>query len=1535
MQRNFSKERRSGLLLCLLILGIFAALAVLPSYFRSSAGSRVGLFHRTSSLDEGIPKMWDIRQSKEDQNKLVELRQRAGTSDALVSDVRARFKDGESALRQRMPTVKVEYNEDIRIPEVISPDVYRDRIEWLSAPSNAKGADILRNFVKENNNLIGVTSQQVDELVTTADYTNPDGNLSFANLEQRINNIPVFRGEVKAGFTRDGRIIRVINNLAPGINYGSVSTDFGDPAVAVQNAAQHIRHELRPDEKVMNADASSANKVVFGEGDWATTAEKMYFPTEPGVAVPSWRVLIWQPVNAYYVIVDANTNTVLWHKNITDDDGTVPATYEVYNQPNTWAKIASSAAPLSPGPNDPALGTQGTITARNTISVIGNENGQTFNQKGWINDADNKTDGNNLEAGIDRDGSNGVDAPQIGSPNRVFTSTWNPPPGNPAPGDAPLTTEAQRGAVIQMFYVMNRYHDELYKLGFNEAARNFQNDNFGNGGLGNDRVSAEGQDSSGTNNANFSTPGDGSRGRMQMYLWDYPTPDRDGTGDADIIIHEVTHGTSNRIHGNGSGLGNQGGMMGEGWGDWYAHVMTSTPTDPINGVYTEGGYATYQLGGSFTANYFYGIRRFPTAVMAFTGGPNNKPYNPLTFGHINSNCDTTLGTPSNAVSSAYPRSPVIATSGSCSQVHNAGEIWKIALWEVRARFVQRRGFDDGNRAVLQAVTDGMKLSPLNPTFLQERDAIIAAAAALPYANLASADASDVREGFRIRGMGWSASVQTASSVTEAFDSPNAALDTFSVSDSTGNGNGFPEPGENVVLAIGVKNPNTGAPITNVTVTIDGGSPINYGTINDGQTVTQNIPYTVDPNAACGSTVSLSIVVSSTLGAQPAAIRSFVLGNPNGVLENFDGVTAPALPAGWTMTQDNGTGITWTTSATGANTAPNSAFANDPSGVNMASLVSPSTNVTSASAKLKFKNKYATENTYDGAVLEIKIGAGTWQDILAAGGTFVSGGYNGTLSTSFQNPLGGRQAWTGTSAGYLSTEVNLPAAANGQSVQFRWRMASDSSVGATGINIDDVEFINGYTCGAVATRARGDFDGDGKTDLAVFRPSEGNWYVQGSTNGFSATHWGLATDTIAPGDYDGDGKTDFAVFRPDANPANNDYFVLMSNGNVFRATSWGLPDDVPVSGDYDADGKTDLAVFRPSTGVWYVLNSSNNSNTVEPFGLTGDKPLAIDPEGDGKTNLAVYRPSENRWYIAKPTGSPATNFYVYDFGATGDQPAPADYDGDSKEDVAVFRPSDGTWYIRKSSDGSVIYTAFGQNGDIAVPGDYDGDGTADVAVYRGGTWYVNGSTAGTFQSNFGVATDIPVPYKFLPDMSGGGGGGSVTVSYTGPDVPFPDNNPAGVNINVPVSGVGTISDLNFSIDQVSGGTCDGTSGNVNCGISHTWVGDIIIKVTSLGGTTVAVYDRPGVPVPTSVGCSNNNLANILLNDEGGLPAVETACNTAGGTSAVFPSGNYSPNNPMSAFDGENADGTWVVNISDNAGGDTGTARAFSLIFNSGN
>lgn len=166
------------------------------------------------------------------------------------------------------------------------------------------------------------------------------------------------------------------------------------------------------------------------------------------------------------------------------------------------------------------------------------------NQKGWITDGGNTTDGNNVEAGIDRVAPDGVDATVEGN-NRVFNFSYNP--GTPTgTGDSPLSPEYQKGSVTNLFYLSNRYHDEMYLLGFTEATGNFQHENFTNQGRGGDRVSAQGQDISGANNAVFFSPSDGTRGRMQMYLWTLATPNRDGDLDADIVIHELTHGLSNR-----------------------------------------------------------------------------------------------------------------------------------------------------------------------------------------------------------------------------------------------------------------------------------------------------------------------------------------------------------------------------------------------------------------------------------------------------------------------------------------------------------------------------------------------------------------------------------------------------------------------------------------------------------------------------------------------------------------------------------------------------------------------------------------------------------------------------------------------------------------------------------------------------------------------------------------------------------------------------------------------------------------------------
>ena len=171
-------------------------------------------------------------------------------------------------------------------------------------------------------------------------------------------------------------------------------------------------------------------------------------------------------------------------------------------------------------------------------------------------------------------------------------------------------------------------------------------------------------------------------------------------------------------------------------------------------------------------------------------------------------------------------------------------------------------------------------------------------------------------------------------------------------------------------------------------------------------------------------------------------------------QNFDGVTAPALPAGWVNTAQAGSSA-WVTSTTTPHSAPNAAFAPNPGTVTDTTLDSPGISVPAGGARLSFMNFYTMESTFDGVVLEISINGGAFQDITTGGNAFIAGGYTGPISTAFGNPIGGRQAWSGTSSTYITSTINLPAAANGQSVKLRWRAATDNSVSATGVRIDGV------------------------------------------------------------------------------------------------------------------------------------------------------------------------------------------------------------------------------------------------------------------------------------------------------------------------------------------------------------------------------------------------------------------------------------------------------------------------------------------------
>jgi hypothetical protein len=242
----------------------------------------------------------------------------------------------------------------------------------------------------------------------------------------------------------------------------------------------------------------------------------------------------------------------------------------------------------------------------------------------------------------------------------------------------------------------------------------------------------------------------------------------------------------------------------------------------------------------------------------------------------------------------------------------------------------------------------------------------------------------------------------------------------------------------------------------------------------------------------------------------------------------------------------------------------------------------------------------------------------------------------------------------------------------------------------------------------------DYDGNGTSDISIYRPSNGVWYISGQSD----TQWGMPGDIPVPGNYDLDAATEIAIFRP-----NGGLWYISG----ISTTQWGASGDIPVPHDYNGGGVTDLTVWRPSNGVWYI-------NSVGDFqwGQEGDYLVPSDYNGDGVDEAAVWRPTNGEWFIYGGGYS--------QWGAQGDIPVPADYDGDGTTDIAVYRPSIGMWYIQYSGGGTAAIP-WGTALDIPVPGDYDGNGTTDVAIWRtsNGLWYIYGGAT----TQYGMMGDVPL------------------------------------------------------------------------------------------------------------------------------------------------------------------------------------------------
>ncbi len=602
-----------------------------------------------------------------------------------------------------------------------------DSTGFLSAPSNDDADAIARQFLTDHAAELGMTAEDFASLRLTDRYTSDHTGTTHLYYRQTLNGLDVVNAEVNVNVMADGRVLNVGSSLVAGLEperYPIATQPELSAIEALTSFAGEMDWTFDSEPTLVQAGQGLAQTMLLSSAGISLEdipARLQYVPTPGGGVELAWRLEVQTTDREHWfnASVSAQTGELAYMSDWVND-----ASYNVFAFPKESPSDGARTIEI-----DPQDTTASPFGWHDTDGVAGAE----FTD----------TRGNNVFAQEDADANN--------------SGGFRPDGGAALNFDFPLDltlapNQYQSAAITNLFYWNNILHDVHYQYGFNEAAGNFQTNNYGNGGLGNDAVLADAQDGSDLNNANFSTPPDGEAPRMQQFIFTSATPDRDSDLDAGIIVHEYGHGVTNRLTG---GPGNsdalnaiQSGSMGEGWSDWWSLMFAQTESDTANSVI---GIGTYALGQSPDGT---GIRRFPYSF--------DMSVNPLTY----------------------------ANFGATSGVHANGEIWASVLWDLNWLLIEGnaldaglsggQGFDadlyngtGGNNVAMQLVADGLKLQPANPSYLDARDAILAADQALTGGENQLA----IWKAFARRGMGFSADdggSGNATNVTAAFDLPSTS-----------------------------------------------------------------------------------------------------------------------------------------------------------------------------------------------------------------------------------------------------------------------------------------------------------------------------------------------------------------------------------------------------------------------------------------------------------------------------------------------------------------------------------------------------------------------------------------------------------------------------------------------------------------------------------------------------------------------------------------------------------------------------------------
>ena len=602
---------------------------------------------------------------------------------------------GLDRLRAHIPGVRTEWS-----PLFETPSFLRSIESPLTTDQKQIGPtplDTVARFMDNNPALFQADAQAIASAVVRRDAVSDHNGIRSIWLQQQINGIDIEGADLRATFDASGNLLTLGSRLLPQsgletpIDRSLLSADeatvlAAGAAVGIDRFGELTFHRGAPGEAMT---VVSAELGVIG----SISGAPIYLPISRDQLRLCHRVTLRPAHNqgAYEVFVDAADQTALLSRSLVSDAGATPS-YLVFTN--------DSPAPATPGPQapdalSPAFVTQSVVSLHALDAVASPD--------GWLNPDLATTRGNNIESHSDTDNDDLSDLPLIqSSPAGVFHFGY----------DASQSHESNLNAAItQAFYTGNWFHDRMHQLGFTEPFGAFQKDNFGRGGVDGDPILIDVQDSRETNNARFISSGaDGGVGRVEMSIWNGGGETRDSTVDIQILIHEFAHGVSLRLH---RGLeGSQAAGMGEGWSDFFALALLAEPSDDLDGVYAIGSYAAFAAGDPlpFEDSAYFGLRRFPYST--------NFAINPLTFEDI----DPQLF----AVSGLIPHSPIVAP-GNPVRIHQIGEVWCSALWDVRAELIRAHGFVAGSELAVRLVVDGMILTTTSqPNMLAGRDAILIA-----------------------------------------------------------------------------------------------------------------------------------------------------------------------------------------------------------------------------------------------------------------------------------------------------------------------------------------------------------------------------------------------------------------------------------------------------------------------------------------------------------------------------------------------------------------------------------------------------------------------------------------------------------------------------------------------------------------------------------------------------------------------------------------------------------------------------------------